>query len=203
MKKLIYLVLLAVTSVSTAFAQDHYIADKLFTYMHSGPGTQFRIVGSINAGDKVKLLSTNRDAGYSEVVDNRGRKGWVENKFVSTQQSMAIRLPLVEKELAEAKQALSTARSSADSEMAGLVESLDTRNVQLSELEQTNTEINSQLTSSQSEIRELRARLDTQKEDLLLKYFMYGGGVAGIGLLFGLLLPHIIPRRKKSPNGWA
>jgi SH3 domain protein len=32
---------------------------------------------------------------------------------------------------------------------------------------------------------------------------MYGGGVAGAGLLFGLILPHIIPRRKKSPNGWA
>ncbi|POF59589.1 arylsulfatase, partial [Vibrio vulnificus] len=44
---------------------------------------------------------------------------------------------------------------------------------------------------------------DTQKDDLLLKYFMYGGGVAGIGLLFGLILPYMIPRRKKSNSGWA
>lgn len=202
MKKLIYLVLLAVTSVSTAFAQDRYIADKLFTYMHSGPGTQFRIIGSVNAGDKVQLLNTDQGAGYSEVVDSRGRKGWVESKFVTTQQSMAIRLPQVEKELAAAKKSLASARSSADSEMAGLVESLETRNQQLSDLEQTNTELNRQVSSAQNEVRELRARLDTQKEDLLLKYFMYGGGVAGLGLLFGLLLPHIIPRRKKSPAGW-
>ncbi|MGL6261645.1 TIGR04211 family SH3 domain-containing protein [Vibrio sp. WXL103] len=202
MKKLIYLVLLAVTSVSTAFAQDRYIADKLFTYMHSGPGTQFRIIGSVNAGDKVQLLNTDQGAGYSEVVDSRGRKGWVESKFVTTQQSMAIRLPQVEKELAAAKKSLANARSSADSEMAGLIESLETRNQQLSDLEQTNTELNRQVSSAQSEVRELRARLDTQKEDLLLKYFMYGGGVAGLGLLFGLLLPHIIPRRKKSPAGW-
>jgi SH3 domain protein len=27
---------------------------------------------------------------------------------------------------------------------------------------------------------------------------MYGGGVAGAGLLLGLLLPHMIPRRKKK-----
>lgn len=202
-KKLIYLVLLAVTSISTAFAQDHYIADKLFTYMHSGPGTQFRIIGSINAGDKVQLVNTDRAAGYSEVVDSRGRKGWVESKFVSKQQSMAVRLPKVEKELADARKALANAQSTADSEKSGLVNSLETRNQQLSELEETNTELNHQLTTSQTEIRELRARLDTQKEDLLLKYFMYGGGVAGLGLLFGLILPHIIPRRKKSPNGWA
>ena len=52
-------------------------------------------------------------------------------------------------------------------------------------------------------MRNLRAKLDTQKDDLLLKYFMYGGGVAGIGLLFGLILPHIIPRKKRSPSGWA
>lgn len=27
---------------------------------------------------------------------------------------------------------------------------------------------------------------------------MYGGGVAGIGLLLGMVLPHLIPRRKKD-----
>jgi SH3 domain protein len=73
----------------------------------------------------------------------------------------------------------------------------------MQDLEQSYSDVNNQLVSSQSEIRELRAKLDTQKEDLLLKYFMYGGGVAGIGLLFGLLLPHMIPSRKKKQNGWS
>lgn len=36
-----------------------------------------------------------------------------------------------------------------------------------------------------------------------MRYFMYGGGVAGLGLLFGLVLPHLIPRRKKNNGGWA
>ncbi|MDF4341173.1 arylsulfatase, partial [Vibrio parahaemolyticus] len=49
----------------------------------------------------------------------------------------------------------------------------------------------------------LRAKLDTQKDDMLLKYFTYGGGVAGLGLLFGLILPHVMPPRKRSPGGWA
>nr|WP_267134785.1 TIGR04211 family SH3 domain-containing protein [Vibrio sp. A1-b2] len=201
-KKLICMVLFSMLA-SPAFAQDRYIADKLFTYMHSGPSNQYRIIGSIDAGEKVQLVSTNKESDYSEVVDSRGRRGWVESRFVTRDISMAVRLPQLEKELAQVKSQLANARQSADSEKAGLVESLDVRNQQIAQLEQNYGEISKQLTASQTEIRELRAKLDTQKEDLLLKYFTYGGGVAGIGLLLGLILPHIIPRRKRNPAGWA
>lgn len=203
MKKLVCLVLVSMLAVPAAFAQNRYISDKLFTYMHSGPSNQFRIIGSVDAGDKVKVLSTNKDTGYTQVQDEKGRTGWVESRFVTNQESMAIRLPRLEKELAEVKEKLANSRSNADQEKAGLIDSLETRNRQISELEQGYGEMSQQLAASQEEVRKLRAKLDTQKDDLLLKYFMYGGGVAGIGLLLGLILPHIIPRRKRSPSGWA
>ncbi|MGL5429692.1 MAG: TIGR04211 family SH3 domain-containing protein [Vibrio sp.] len=202
MKKLICMVLFSMLAAPT-FAQDRYIADKLFTYMHSGPNNQYRILGSIEAGEKVKLLSTNKESGYSQITDERGRTGWVESRLISREVSNALRLPALEQELAEVKKQLANARQNADSEKAGLAESLELRNQQIVELERSYTDISKQLTDSQSEIRQLRAKLDTQKEDLLLKYFTYGGGVAGIGLLFGLLLPHIVPRRKRNPSGWA
>ncbi|EJK2114950.1 TIGR04211 family SH3 domain-containing protein [Vibrio navarrensis] len=203
MKKLIVTVLLTVFAVPSLFAQDRYIADELFTYMHSGPNNTFRIIGSVDAGSKVQLLQSNSETGYSEVVDERGRKGWVQTKFITRQESMAIRLPRLEKELKDVKAQLANARQSADTEKAGLVDSLENRNQQISELEMKYGEISEQLTAVQTENRQLRAKLDTQKDDLLLKYFIYGGGVAGGGLLFGLILPHLIPRRKKSPSGWA
>ncbi|KGY13746.1 arylsulfatase [Vibrio tubiashii] len=203
MKKLVCFVLASMLAVPAALAQDRYISDKLFTYMHSGPSNEFRIIGSVDAGDKVKLISANRDTGYTQVQDSKGRKGWVESRFVTKQESMALRLPRLEKELADVKEKLANARSNADQEKAGLIDSLETRNTQISELEQGYSDMSKQLSASQEEVRKLRAKLDTQKDDLLLKYFMYGGGVAGIGLLFGLILPHIVPRRKRSPNGWA
>jgi SH3 domain protein len=202
-KKLVCLVLASMLAVPAAFAQDRYISDKLFTYMHAGPSNQFRILGSVDAGDKVRLLTSNKDTGYTQVQDSKGRKGWVESRFVTNQESMALRLPKLEKELSEVKAKLANARSSADQEKAGLVDSLETRNRQIGELEQGYSEMSQQLSASQEEVRKLRAKLDTQKDDLLLKYFMYGGGVAGIGLLLGLILPHIMPRRKRSPSGWA
>ncbi len=202
MKKLICMVLFSMLAAPT-FAQDRYIADKLFTYMHSGPSNQYRILGSIDAGEKVKLIEVNKESSYSHIADERGRTGWVESRFITREVSNTLRLPALEKELEEVKKLLANARQNADSEKAGLAESLELRNQQIADLERNYADISKQLTDSQSEIRELRAKLDTQKEDLLLKYFTYGGGVAGIGLLLGLVLPHIIPRRKRHPAGWA
>ncbi|GEM74259.1 TIGR04211 family SH3 domain-containing protein [Vibrio sagamiensis] len=203
MKKLFITVLFTLLAVPTALAADRYISDDLFTYMHSGPNNTYRIMGSVNAGEKVKLLQVNKDTGYTKVRDSRGRTGWVQNKFVTSQESMANRLPRIEKELEEVKKQLANARQNSDTEKAGLVNSLETRNQQISDLEKKYSEISDQLTSVETENRKLRAKLDTQKEDMFMKYFAYGGGVAGIGLLLGLFLPSLMPRRKKSPAGWA
>ncbi|WP_394136059.1 TIGR04211 family SH3 domain-containing protein [Aliivibrio fischeri] len=203
MKHFISLILLAWAIAAPAQAQTRYISDNLFTYMHSGPSNQYKIIGSVNAGDRITQLASNRSTGFTQIVDSKGRKGWVESKFVSRQPGLGERLPKVEQELATVKTQLANARKAANNEKAGLADSLEQRNKQIQDLEQSYSDVNNQLISSQTEVRELRAKLDTQKEDLLLKYFMYGGGVAGIGLLFGLLLPHMIPSRKKKPNGWS
>ncbi|KII79967.1 TIGR04211 family SH3 domain-containing protein [Vibrio renipiscarius] len=203
MKKLVFMILACVIAVPSAMAKDRFISDNLFTYMHAGPSNQFRIIGSVNAGEQVKLIDVNKDSGYSQVVDSRGRKGWVSTSFITTQEGMSTRLPKLEKELSVVKEKLANASGIANREKEGLVDSLNTRNSQISELEKNYGEMSQQLTASQTEVRNLRAKLDTQKDDLLLKYFMYGGGVAGIGLLLGLLLPVLMPRKRNSPNGWA
>ncbi|RJX70487.1 SH3 domain-containing protein [Vibrio sinensis] len=203
MKKLVCMLLASLFVVPTALAQERYISDNLFTYMHSGPSNQFRIIGSIDAGDKVKLISTDKKAGYTQIADERGRKGWVESRFVTQQESLTLRMPKLEKELTFVKKELANAQSNANQEKKGLADSLETRNRQISELEENYSNMSNQLSASQEEVRKLRAKLDTQKDDLLLKYFTYGGGVAGIGLLLGLVLPHLVPRRKRSPSGWA
>lgn len=202
MKKLMSLLLL-VLFAAPSFAQDYFIADELYTYMHSGPSNQYRIIGSVDAGEKIKILDANKETGYTEVIDSKGRQGWVESKFVTRKVSMAVRLPKLEQELAEVKSQLANAQNSADDEKQTLVQSLDSRNTQIRDLEQSYSDINKKLISAQTEIRELRAKLDTQKEDLLMRYFLYGGGVAMGGIFLGLILPHLIPRRKKSRNDWV
>lgn len=168
MKKLIITVLFTLLAAPAALAANRYISDDLFTFMHSGPNNTYRIIGSINAGSKVQLLQANKDTGYTQVRDDRGRTGWVQSKFVTNQESMAIRLPRIEKELSEVKEQLANARQTSDTEKAGLVTSLETRNQQITDLEKKYSEISDQLTSVETENRELRAKLDTQKDDMLL-----------------------------------
>jgi len=204
-KHLISILLLAfaVVTVPAKAEQVRYISDDLFTYMHRGPSTQFRIMGSINAGTKVTLLETNKENGFSKVTDSRGRTGWVNSDFISRQVGLKERVPALEKELTEVKAALADAQLSGDEQTKNLQNSLQIRTEQITDLELQNSQLNEQLMTSQTEIRELRAKIDTQKDDLLMKWFTYGGMVAGAGLLFGLVLPHLIPRRRKRNNGWA
>lgn len=203
MKKLLCLVLLACFFAPMTYARDFYISDKLFTYVHSGPSNDYRIIGSVDAGEAIKVLGRNNSTNFTQILDSKGRKGWVESKYVTQDVSMAVRMPKLEKELATVKEKLSNAQETSDTEKSGLINSLELSKKQITDLETNYREINQQLADSQEEVRALRAKIDTQKEDLLLRYFMYGGGVAGLGLLFGLILPHIIPRRKKNPGGWA
>ncbi|MEC6816433.1 TIGR04211 family SH3 domain-containing protein [Photobacterium toruni] len=181
--------------------QAHYISDNLFTYLLKGPGSQYRIVGSVNAGSPVTLLET--DKGYSRVTDARGRTGWVESKFISKDVALQERLPVLETELITVKAKLAEALTTNDNKHSDLNNALAQRNSQINKLETRNAQLQNALTTVQDEVRSLRAKIDTQKDDLLMKWFTYGGVVAGIGLLLGLILPHITPRRRKRTNGWA
>ncbi|SUI45122.1 SH3 domain-containing protein [Serratia marcescens] len=54
---------------------------------------------------------------------------------------------------------------------------------------------------AQKKVNAVNLQLDDKQRTIILQWFMYGGGVAGVGLLLGLLLPHLIPRRKNN-NRW-
>ncbi len=189
--------------INPAFANDYFISDDLFTYMHTGPGSNYRIIGSVDAGTKITITNTNKDSGYSQIRDNKNRTGWVESKYVTTTQGLKTRLPALEAELKKVKSALMNEQKLAELKNNDLIESLKERTTQVTELEQHTSDLNQKLNDAHSEIRTLSALIDTQKDDVLIRYFSYGGLVAGIGLLFGLILPHILPRRKKSNSGWA
>ncbi|MNL74707.1 SH3 domain-containing protein [compost metagenome] len=71
----------------------------------------------------------------------------------------------------------------------------------ISGLQQENQDLKNQLVVAQKKVNAVNLQLDDKQRTIILQWFMYGGGVAGVGLLLGLLLPHLIPRRK-SNNRW-
>jgi len=172
---------------TSALTASNYISNDLFTYTHKGPGLKYKIMGVVNAGDKVTVLARDKKAGYTQIKDTKGRSVWVESRHISTK-------PGYKKQVE--KLLISEEKSS--EKIINLEKEL-TLNINLvEELEKTNISLSAKLKKIQETNDSLTNQLDNEKNQLLLQWFSYGGLVAGGGLLFGLILPSLIPSRKKK-----
>lgn len=80
----------------------------------------------------------------------------------------------------------------------GMQETLDARKTLIDELEARRQQLDSALSQSQSELREAQARLGDENKQVLMRYMVYGGSIAGAGLLLGLILPAMTRGRKRN-----
>lgn len=198
------LICLAVLSFSIAWgaqAEDkRYISDELITYVHSGPGNQYRIVGTLNAGDEVTLLSVNDSTQYGQIRDAKGRSVWLPLDQLSETPSFRTRVPELEQQVKTLTDKLTNIDNSWNQRTAEMQQKVAASDSIISGLQQENQELKNQLVVAQKKVSAVNLQLDDKQRTIILQWFMYGGGVAGLGLLLGLLLPRLIPRRKN--NRW-
>lgn len=192
---------LFVGSVPVFAASDvRYVTENLSTYLRRGAGDQYRISGSIQAGERVVVLSQ-KDR-YSLIRDSKNREAWILTAELSTQPSSKEQNPKLQNQVQE----LTLKLSKLDSEWQNRVSEMQRRTKeaeqQSSELLEQNAQLKRQLETLKNKNRDLEAVLDSEKQEIVIRWFLYGGSVLGAGLLLGLILPLIIPRRRKK-NGWA
>lgn len=185
---------------ASALAQDgHWVSDSLTTFVRSGPTDGYRIVGTLTSGDPVTVLQTQGD--YTQVRGPDGDEVWVQSQFIQDQPSAQQQLPALQKKVDQLTTRLDGIDDEWNQRVADMRNELEERQAQVDELQATNNQLNQAYSQSESKMREMQARLDTQEEDLLMRYFMYGGGVAGAGLILGLIVPHL-PRRRRKRDRW-
>ncbi|MAD40977.1 MAG: arylsulfatase [Arcobacter sp.] len=185
MYKTNFLLLILIFISSVANAATNYVSDDLHTFIHSGPGTKYKIIGSVNTGEHIKVIR--KESNFILVKDSKGRSGWINSKYVSSKPGLKERLPKLEAELSKLKKQLDEDKGNLNSKAS-----------QVTNLENTNSKLTKQLEEVQALNTELNEKLDTKRTDLLIKWFTYGGMVAGAGLLLGLIIPLLIPNRRKS-----
>ncbi len=176
-----------------------WVSDDLTTYVRSGPTDGYRIVGTLTAGESVTLLETSGD--YSRVESDEGDRVWILSSELQEAPSASEQLPHLEEQVAQLEAELDGINETWEGRVSAMTETLEVREQRVAELEARNQQLESEADSSRRTIRQLQARLDTQEEDLLMRYFMYGGGVAGAGLLVGLIVPHL-PRKRRKSDRW-
>lgn len=202
MKKiaLVALSLLTFSAVAPAHAAEEkrYISDELSTWLRSGPGDQYRLVGKVNAGEQVTLLQVNNDSQYGQIRDAEGKINWIPLSQLSTDPSLRTRVPQLEQQVKDLSAKLANIDNSWNQRTAEMQNKVANSDNIINGLKAENQKLKNELIVAQKKVSAANVQLDDKQRTIIMQWFMYGGGVLGVGLLLGLLLPHMMPRRKKS-----
>lgn len=190
------LLALGVVSQVQAAPADRWVNDSLNTFVRSGPTDGYRIVGALKSGQKVTLLTT--QGTYSQIRTDSGETVWIPSRDLQDSPSQFERLPALEQEVTDLRERLGGIENTWKTRVQGMQETLDSRKALIDELEAQRKALSAELAQAQADLRTARERLGDEKNQLLMDYMVYGGGIAGAGLLLGLVLPTLTRGRKRN-----
>lgn len=190
---------LFIATTLPSFANTHFVSENLSTYLRKGAGDQFKIAGTISAGEKVTILD--RKGQYSLIRDSRNREGWILTSEISSKASAKELVPQLQQQVQELTFKLNNIDKDWQQRTAEMQRRTQQSDQQSSELLEQNSLLKRELEIVKNKNRDLEALQSAETREIMIQYFLYGGSVMFIGLLLGLLLPVIMPRRKRN-NGW-
>lgn len=166
-----------------------YIIDELYIFMHSGAGSNYRIIGSINAGSPLTLTGEQQN-GYFQVVDDKNREGWVESKFITEKPGLRYVVAELNAQLA------------ANSEQEAVaLENLQSNQQQVATLTEQNEALSQQVAELNKTLSATQAKLQSQDMDIKKEWFFNGAIVLIIGLVIGIVLP-FFTAKKRRVDSW-
>lgn len=195
----LFLSSLAIITSLPSFAQNQYITENLSTYLRKGPGDQFKLAGTITAGEQVTVLD--RKERYTLIRDSKNREGWILTSEVTSTPSAKLLTPQLQQQVQELSAKLSNIDKDWQQRTIEMQRRAQQADRQSSELLEQNALLKRELEIIKNKNRDLEALQNAETREIMIQYFIYGGSVLGLGLLLGLLIPVLLPRRRQS-NGW-
>ncbi|GHA07828.1 TIGR04211 family SH3 domain-containing protein [Oceanisphaera arctica] len=200
--KLLVVLLCYLPWLGMAEAANRYISDNVYTYLRTGPSNQFRILGTVNAGEPVEQLGSDAETKYVQIRDAEGRTGWVNGEFVQTEESFRSRLPSMEEDLINTKQLLASVDERHELDIQDKTSRLQQQEQELSQVHEQLNELRQQHAKLETENQRLSSLMDDKEHKMRLDWLLNGGLVAGAGVLFGILLPMVPLRRRRNQGRW-
>ena len=171
--------------------QQGFISDDLSIYMHTGPGTNYRILGTIIAGTEIKITGKS-EKGYSEIIDDKSRNTWIETKYLSTKPGLRFVVDELNGKIANS----SDYTNQLDGEVNELRSSVEI-------LTKDKNKLLTQLKQVERQLKITTSKVKDQDTKILTQRFYNGAIVLSVGLLLGLILPRFFARRKSSMDSWS
>lgn len=193
-----------------------YITDEFQITMRTGTSTQHQIVRLLRSGDKVELLETDSESGYSKVRTSSGDEGWVLNRYLVDVPSARDRLDDTKKRLVnleiktnrleEEADKLAKEKRALEKERQQLVDENRRLNQQLKTIQQKaadvltidneNKALKGKVVDLERKVQSLQQENDVLKDRRDRDWFIAGALVLGGGILLGLVLPKVRVKRK-------
>ncbi len=168
-----------------------YISEDLIVYMHTGAGKNYRILGTVNSGEKVQLTGETKND-YSEIITDKNRIGWVESKHVSAKPGMRYVIADLNEKLA-----------SLQTDKSQLSNQLNEARIEIDTLKSERSDLQNNISALNMDLIETKSQLKNQDTSIKKQWFFNGAIVLGIGLLLGLILPRLSSKRKTSMENWG
>ncbi|MEZ5525288.1 MAG: TIGR04211 family SH3 domain-containing protein [Pseudomonadales bacterium] len=220
MKK-IALIMASLLVSSPLLAKTVYITDSFQAPMRTGQTNAYRIIAYPASGTAMEVLDVDKETGYTKVKTSKGTEGWVLSRYLVDQPIAKHRLAQVQKQLATLKEQnteLLSGRSNAEqnaSELSRQNQALQNTNSKLEKelsyvkevsgnaisINQRNQQLIEENQQLKNKIDLLSSDNERLKDDANNQFFMLGAGAILLGLVLGLVLPSLKPKRKDT--GWV
>jgi len=215
MKQIIYILLLATTSV--AYAETQYVSDRLRITLRTGQGTEFQIIRALESGTKLEVIEQT-ESGYTNVRTEDGTEGWVRSQYllpepiaqqkldIATVQLEKIKVQLEElktertelrkerNELKKNKASLSDKSSSLESELARLSKVAAKPIL----LDKENRNLQQENVKLEKDLQMIHQENQVLKDQSNREWFIAGAAVLLGGILFGLIIPKLRFNKKST-----
>ena len=139
---------------------------------------------------------------YTLIRDNKNREAWILNSDLSNTPSSKEENPKLKAQVQELTLKLSRLDGDWQQRTVEMQRRTKQAEQQSADLLEQNSQLKRELEMTKNKNRDLEAMLDAGKREIAIQWFIYGGSVLGVGLLFGLLIPYVLPKRRRR-DGWA
>lgn len=194
-----------------AFCETAWVSDQFEVTLRTGPSTNNAIERMLKSGTRLEVLEEDSESGYSRVMTQGGTEGWVLSRYLMPEPAARDQLTTLTQQLTDA----TSEGSSMGSQLAGIRKEYEQAKNRITELEQTNAALQSeidkirrtaanvlaidkqnmnlqqQLTDAEIKVSILEEENDQLASRTTRNWFITGALVLFCGILLGLLLPRL------------
>lgn len=197
--------------MSVQAQEQRYVDDTRAVPLRESAGAEQRTVhDGVPTGTPVIVVQDQRDTGWTLVRTRDGIEGWIPSRYLKREPGARYQVVNALRMLGQPDDGsvtLSAAIEQSRKELADTVAARDALQAELAELKQvssnatqldaSNRELSEQVHVLKNRIGVLEADNQRLRDDSWQKWFINGVWATGVGGLLTLLLPRLIPRRKR------